>query len=109
VLFEPFCPVDTVLLLTIFCCIVSVLINKKPEALLSQTDRTTPYVSRNVVNCCTTVGTVCTTNPQQIEVMELECYSRPACGKQPRRVDRRRYDQQAGLSTSFADNTIDLP
>jgi len=31
------------------------------------------------VQCCTTVGTSCTTNPQQTEVMELEGYSRPTC------------------------------
>ena len=30
------------------------------------------YVSQNLVNCCTTAGTSCTTNPQQIEIMELE-------------------------------------
>jgi len=32
------------------------------EALLPQTDRATRCVSRNAVNCCTTVGTSCTTN-----------------------------------------------
>jgi len=34
------------------------------EALLWQTDRATRYFSRNLVNCCRTVGTSCTTNPQ---------------------------------------------
>ena len=29
-------------------------------------------VSQNLVNCCTTVWTSCTINPQQVEVMELE-------------------------------------
>jgi len=38
-------------------------------------------VSRNLVNCCTTVGTTCTTNREQIEVMQLEGYSRPTCNK----------------------------
>jgi len=37
-------------------------------------------VSRNLVNCCTTVGG-CTTNPQQIEVMEVEHYGRLTCNK----------------------------
>jgi len=46
-----------------------------------QTDHTTRCVSQNLVNCGTTVGTTCTTNPQQIEVMELESYSRPTCNK----------------------------
>ena len=55
-------------------------------------------------------GTSCRTNSQQIEVMELEHYGRPTeinymC-VQPRRVDR---GQQARPSTSFVDNTIDLP
>ena len=51
------------------------------EALLPQTDRATRSVSRNLVNCCTTVGTSCTAYPQQIET-ELECcYGRPTCDK----------------------------
>ena len=55
----------------------------RQEALLSQTDRrrTARNVSRNLVNCRTAVGTSCTTNPEEIEVMELEGYSRPACNK----------------------------
>jgi len=36
-----------------------------------------------------TVETSCTTNPQQIKVMELEGYSWPTCSKQPRLVDCR--------------------
>jgi len=44
------------------------------RALLPQTGRATLYVSRNVADCCTTVETSCTTNSQQIEVMELEHY-----------------------------------
>ena len=51
------------------------------EALLSQTDRATRRVSRNLVNSCTTSGTRCTTNLKQIEVMELNGYSRPTCNK----------------------------
>ena len=47
------------------------------EALLQQTDRATRCVS--LVNCCTTVGTSCTTNPQQIKIMELE--GRSTCNK----------------------------
>ena len=48
---------------------------KIQEALLPQTDRATRYVSQNLVNCCTTVGTSCTLNPQQIAVIKLETYS----------------------------------
>ena len=44
------------------------------EALLPQTDRATSCFSRYLVNCCTTVGTSCTANSQQIKVMELEGY-----------------------------------
>ena len=33
------------------------------EALLLQTDCTTRYIKQNLVNCCTIVGTRCTTNP----------------------------------------------
>jgi len=50
----------------------------RQEALLPQT---TSYVSRNLVNYCTTVRTSCTTNPQHIEVIELEGYSRLTCNK----------------------------
>ena len=61
-------------------------------------------------SCQLHAGTSCTTNSQQMEVMELEHYGRPTeinymC-VQPRRVDR---GQQARPSTSFVDNTIDLP
>ena len=35
------------------------------------------FVSRNPVNCCTTVGTSCTTNWEQIEALKFEGYSRP--------------------------------
>ena len=38
-------------------------------------------ISVSGINCYTTVGTSCTTNPQQIEVMELEHYGRPTCNK----------------------------
>jgi len=41
--------------------------------------------------------------------MELEGYGWPTCSKQSRRVDRRMYRQQGRPSTSFVDNTIDLP
>ena len=50
-------------------------IGLQQEALLPQTDRATRYISRNLVNCCSTVETSCTANPQQIKVMELEGYS----------------------------------
>jgi len=60
--------------------------NKKFCYRLPQTDRATLYVSQNIVN---TVETSCITNPQQIEVMELEGYSWPICSKQPRLVDCR--------------------
>ena len=40
-------------------------------------------VSWNLANSCTTVGTSCSTNPQQIEVIitELEHYGRRTCNK----------------------------
>ena len=47
------------------------------------------------VKILSTVETRCTTNPQQIEVMELEGYSWSICSKQP-------------WQTSFVDNAIDL-
>ena len=59
----------------------------KQEALLPQRDRATSYANQNLVNCRTS----CTTNPHQIEVMELESYSWPTCSKQPRLVDCRIY------------------
>ena len=51
------------------------------QALLLQTDCATRAVSQNLVNRCTTVGTSCTTNPEEIEVMELEDYSWPTSNK----------------------------
>ena len=80
------------------------------------------YVSRNLVNCCATAGTSCT-NPQQIEVTELELCGRLTCRAwnieprrtcmfmciQPWRVDRRDCAQQARPSASFVDNTSKLP
>jgi len=59
------------------------------EALLSQTDRATRCISRNVINCHTTAGTSCKTNPEQIEVIELQVtvdrrvikYVRPATSR----------------------------
>jgi len=57
-------------------------------ALMPQTHdarRATHYVSRSRVNCCTTTGTTCTPNPEQIEIdlslTELEHYGRPTCNK----------------------------
>ena len=55
------------------------------------------YVSRNLVNCCTTMRTSCTTNPQQIDAMESKHYGRRACSKQTRHVDRRKCDQNDRL------------
>ena len=83
----------------IYCSLCSVY------AVIPQTDRATRYVSRNLVNCGTTVGTGCTTNPQQIGVMELERYGRRTCSK-PRAsshdaVHRRKCGQQARQSISF--------
>jgi len=44
---------------------------KEQEALQLQMDRVTGYVSRNLIKYCAITGTSCTTNPQQIKVMEL--------------------------------------
>jgi len=41
------------------------------EVVLPQTDRATSCISKNLVNYRRTVGTSCTKNPQQIEVVEL--------------------------------------
>jgi len=68
----------------------------KQEALLPQTDRATRYVSQNLANC--------TTNPQEIAVMELEGYSRPTCGKQPRLVDCCVGVTRPSTTTRFVDN-----
>ena len=50
------------------------------EALLSQTDYATRYIGRNLVSCCKTAGTGCTTNPQQIRATELKI-GRLTCNK----------------------------
>ena len=66
------------------------------------------YISRNLVNCCATVGTSFTNNPEQIEVAEFEHYGRRTCSKHPRSIDCRRRRQQSRPSASFVDNSIDL-
>ena len=52
-------------------------------------------------------------NPEQVEVMELDGYSRPTCNKRRAfshdALDRRTCDPQARPSTSSVDHTIDLP
>jgi len=49
------------------------------EALIVQTDCTTRYINQNLVNCCTIAGTRSTTNPYEIEVMQLEHCGRRTC------------------------------
>jgi len=46
------------------------------KALIPQTDHKTCCDSQNLVNCCTTVQTSWTANPQQPEVIEFEYYHR---------------------------------
>jgi len=59
------------------------LITFKQEAQqLPQMYRATRCVSRNLVNPSTAVAISCTTNPQQMDVKELERYGRPTCIKQ---------------------------
>ena len=60
------------------------------------------------------MGTNCTTNPEQIEIMELEGYSplmyNELCASSHDAFDRPIGDVvQARPSTSFVDNAIDLP
>jgi len=62
----------------------------------------------------TSVGTISTTKPEQIETMESDDYSRRTCNiYYVRSVTTGRVvarcDPQAGTSTSFVDRTIDLP
>jgi len=53
--------------------------NCNQEDLLLQTDCTTRYIKQSLVNCCTIVGTRSTTNPYEIEVMQLEHCGRRTC------------------------------
>jgi len=60
------------------------------------------------------VGTNCTTNPEQIEIVELEGHSplmyNELCASSHDAFDRSIGDVvQARPSTSFVDNAIDLP
>jgi len=54
-----------------------------------------------------------TTNPQQIELMGLEGYSRPTCNQltasTTTSLDHRRCDPQARPSTNYVNNTIHAP
>ena len=57
-------------------------------------------------------GTSCTTNPQQIEIewsYSITVGANENTCVRPRRVDCRKCGQQARPSTSFVDNTVDMP
>jgi len=74
--------------------------NCNQEAVLLQTDCTTCYIDQNLVNCCTIVGKGFTTNPHEIEVMQLEHRGRRRCSKlcassHTWHVDRRKCGRQA--------------
>jgi len=61
----------------------------KRESLVYQKlcwDRRIARRAKLVEILCTTAGTSCTTNPEQIEVIKIEGYSGPTCSKQPGRV-----------------------
>ena len=97
---------------------------KLQETRLPQTDRTARRtviivhcslfrhepVRRNPVNCCKTIGLgkTCTTKSTKRRSSGVRAL-RPTVCVQSRRVDRRKRSQQARPSTSFVDNTIDLP
>ena len=49
------------------------------EALLLQTDCTTPYVSQKLVNGYITVGTSYMANPEQFGLMDWEHHGRRTC------------------------------
>ena len=53
--------------------------NCNQEALLLQADCTARYIKQNLVKCFTIVGTRCTTNPYETEVMQLEHCGRRMC------------------------------
>jgi len=93
------------------CQYCSNLLTRNSATVDILTDRTTPCVSWNLVNCCTTVGTRCTTNPEQIGAMVLEGCSRPKCNKlcasSHDALYRRRCNPHAWPSTSLVD-TINL-
>ena len=59
-------------------------------------------VSRNLINCCTTVGISCTTNPQQIRNI-------PSSKLRASRRDASTVDPQTRPSMSSVEDTIDLP
>jgi len=78
-------------------------------------DSATHHVSHVSQNFCqllhNSVGTGCTRNPEQIEVMKLQGYSRPTCNNfcasSHDALDRRRCNPPAPPSTSCVDHTID--
>ena len=83
------------------------------EALLPQRRDVSATIVHTAARHC--IGTSCSLqyNPEQIEVMELECYSRPTCNKlcasSHDALDRRSCNPQARPSTSSVDHTVDLP
>jgi len=62
--------------------------NCNQEALLLETDCTRRYIKQILVNCCTIVGTRCTTNPHEIEVMQLEHCGRRTVKSVVNKLDR---------------------
>ena len=76
----------------------------------AEVPRDAPCQSKSCQLLHNSVGTTGTTSPEQIEVMELEGYSRPTCSKlcssSHDALDRRRCNPQ---STSFVVHKIDLP
>ena len=74
-----------------------VAISDVPAKTLTQKNKKLCYCRRTArrsmpklpVTILSTIKTSCTTNPQQITVMELEGYSGSTCSKQPRLVDCR--------------------
>jgi len=66
------------------------------------------------VNVLTTVETSCAKNPEQIELVELECYRSPTCRKQPRLIECRigvvnKLDRRRRQRRRVVDNAIDSP
>ena len=88
--------------------------NCNQEALLLQTDCTTCYIDQDLVNCCTIVGKGFTTNPHEIEVMQLEHCGRRRCSKlyassHAWHVDRRKCGRQARPSMNLLWQNLSSP
>jgi len=94
------------------CCTTQLYVVQTRSSVAADGPRDAMHPPKTCQLLYDSLGTSCTTNPEQIEVMELNGCSRPTCNKlcafSYDTLDCRRCNPQARPSTSCADHTISL-